>query len=125
MQVQKVQSNQPIFGTQVRISSIVGKMMAGSHTSKKMLEQIKALEQNGKNDILTLTGSPSNIPKGELISFHKCLETGTPYMVKQTGYVDLENLAESYKSLCALSTTKAEKRIQLFRGAEQFFSYFI
>ena len=55
MKVQKLQSNQQTFGTKVQIDAHAARMFSLTRARSKILREISQLENNGIDDILTLS----------------------------------------------------------------------
>ena len=133
MQIDKVQSNQPHFGTRVRISSTVANIIAKNKNKKEILQQIQFLEQNGKNDIFTLTGDNfalkngnNGIVRGEITSFFKGKAKEQPYITKTKDSVDIENLKVSYEVMINPDyQVWKPKKIKLLKETEILFPYLI
>ena len=81
MQIQKVQSNQPNFGTKVVIDPFAARQISLIGAKTKVLNHIKALENNGVNDTLFL--SYSNFYMSDSIS---CRIMGTVIESKNGEY---------------------------------------
>ena len=133
MKIQEVQSCQTNFGTKVRMSSTVANIIAESKNKSKILKQIQMLEQNGKNDIFTLTGNnftrkSGNIGcvNGEITNIFKGKRNEQPYMTKTRGAIDIEEIKASYDEITNPDYQVWEpKKIKLSKGLEKFFPYLI
>jgi len=58
MQVKQVQSNQQSFGTKVIIDPVAARQIGLSGAGRKVRSHIKALENNGINDVMFLSYAP-------------------------------------------------------------------
>lgn len=73
MQIQKVQSNQTIFGTKVKMNPMFINHALQSEEYTRLRNQIKFLEENGCSDILSINQVyvPNTDGQGPLYSFRK------------------------------------------------------
>ena len=55
MQIPKVQSNNQSFGTKVKIDPYAARIISLSSAKRKILRDIKKLESNGNDDLLSLS----------------------------------------------------------------------